>query len=129
HSISPPMPYYYYLEYRQSFGFDNFDANPALSAVTNGVTIRLGAEDGWDKSRLIDTNPQPPPNSYTDPYADAPLAAGKTFYDRIDNFYITVLSTSSTGAVVQIRRSSTGPLNHPPTASITGPASGTTAAA
>lgn len=90
---------YYYLEFRQPYGFDNFTTT---SPVVNGVTIRLAPQYAkLSKSKLIDTT------SNTMSFSDASLAVGKTFTDPDKGINITTLSVSPTGAQVRV---SFGPL-------------------
>jgi hypothetical protein len=85
---------YYYLEYRQPSGYDNFASNhPAV----NGISIRIGPDYNTAlQTRLIDTN------TSTSTFDDAPLATGKTFTDSIYGISIETKSVSSTNASVRI---------------------------
>ncbi len=89
---------YYYIEFRQPFGFDQ-----TISAfATNGASIRIAS--GYTtllQSRLVDTTPG------TTGFLDAPLAVGKTFSDTQRGINVTTLGVSSTGASVRV---SFGPL-------------------
>ncbi len=84
---------YYYLEFRQPFGFDSsIDAS-----ATNGVTIRIAPNyNSISKSKLIDTTPG------TTSFLDAPLAVSKTFSDMERAIHVTTLGTSPTGASVRV---------------------------
>ncbi|OGM33006.1 hypothetical protein A3D00_01575 [Candidatus Woesebacteria bacterium RIFCSPHIGHO2_02_FULL_38_9] len=84
---------YYYLEYRQPYGFDN----TLTSSVTNGVSIRIAPEfNRSTDSLLIDTS------SDTNSFSDAPLAVGKTFTDTYRGITIKTLSASTSEASVSI---------------------------
>ena len=85
---------YFYLEYRQPFGFDSFSlSDPAV----NGVTIRLAPDfNVLSQSLLIDTIPS------TSSFSDAPLAIGRTFSDAASGVSISTVAVSSVGARVAI---------------------------
>mgnify|MGYP001558620979 FL=1 len=85
---------YYYLEYRQPYGYDNF---PSSAPVVNGVSIRIAPPyPVITQSNLIDTIPS------TTTRDDAPLLPGPTFYDPIYGITIRTLSVSPTSATVDI---------------------------
>jgi chitodextrinase len=86
---------YFDLEYRQPYGI--FDAFSGASAAVNGVMVRkISSYSTANKPMLIDTTPE------TASFADAALAAGKTFVDLTTGITVTTLSVSSTGAQVQV---------------------------
>ena len=84
---------FYYLEFRQPYGFDNFSST---SEVVNGVTIRISPGSNTGPSYLIDTTPE------TTSFIDAPLTVGRTFSESIKGINITTLSVSPSGAQVRI---------------------------
>jgi hypothetical protein len=85
---------YYYLEYRQPYGFDNFGLTVP---VVNGVSIRIGPPYGTiSQSLLIDTTPE------TTSFIDAPLTVNKTFEDPLKSITITTTGLSSSFATVSV---------------------------
>ena len=85
---------YYYLEYRQPYGFDNFSSN---SAVSNGVSIRLAPPyttviQTW----LIDATPS------TSSFTDSALTVGSIFEDLYKGIVIRTLSKDNNEATVSI---------------------------
>jgi uncharacterized repeat protein (TIGR01451 family) len=85
---------YYYLEYRQPFGFDNFSST---TPVANGVSIRLAPPYSIiSQSLLIDTTPE------TTSFSDAPLTVNKTFEDYLKGITISTTDVSSNFATVAI---------------------------
>jgi hypothetical protein len=86
---------FYYLEYRQPFGFDNFKAgSPAVS----GVIVVIGAElRGLGKSVLLDMNPQ------TSTLADAPLGLNKSYEDPRAGVKLTVIGLSPESARIELK--------------------------
>jgi hypothetical protein len=101
---------YYYLEFRQPFGFDQ----SISSNVTNGVTVRIAPNyNVTTRSKIVDATPG------TSSFTDAPLAVGKTFVDPYKTINVTTLSADPNGAQVRV---SFGPLpctNVAPLVSIT----------
>ncbi|MFA5878229.1 MAG: Ig-like domain-containing protein [Candidatus Staskawiczbacteria bacterium] len=78
---------YYYLEYRQPLGFDNFNIT---DPVVNGVSVRLASDySSSGFSRLIDNT------SATASFSDSALAAGNTFTDSAKGISITTMSVSA----------------------------------
>ena len=85
---------YYYLEYRQPYGFDNFGST---APVVNGVSIRLAPPYSTiSQSLLIDTA------SETTSFSDASLIVNKTFEDPIKGITISTTGVSSSFATVTI---------------------------
>jgi uncharacterized repeat protein (TIGR01451 family) len=85
---------YYYLEYRQPYGFDNFGS---AAPVVNGVSIRLAPPYSTiSQSLLIDTA------SETTSFSDAPLIVNKTFEDPVKGITISTTGVSSSFATVTI---------------------------
>ncbi len=87
---------YYYLDFRKSYGFDNFSNTDPF---VNGVSIRVGEDYGYTGSlTLLDMNPT------TEVFTDAPLLVGQSFHDPYGSFTATVVSVSPTGgAVVDVK--------------------------
>jgi hypothetical protein len=85
---------FYYIEYRQPFGFDNF---PAGSPAVSGLIVVIGTElRGLARSFLLDMSPE------TTTLSDAPLAVGKTFEDGKNGVKIKLLSVTPESAQVDI---------------------------
>ncbi len=80
------FPSSYFLEYRQPYGFDNFNAT---DPVVNGVTIHLA-------NNILDMTPD------TASFTDSALGVGKTFTDTYKNISITTLSANATEAQVRV---------------------------
>jgi hypothetical protein len=112
---------YYYLEFRQPFGFDNFLSS---APVVNGVSLRLAGDyNTMFNSFLVDATPT------TLSYVDAPLTVGQTFVDAAKEITVTVVSVSSAGAQVRVKFGPVAPPPPPPpppgpTVTITQPAAG-----
>ena len=94
---------YYYLEYRQPFGFDNF---AQTDSVVNGILIRLSGPLEWNfpyapqiltNTDLIDTTPE------TFGFQDAALGVGKSFVDSNKGINIKTLSVTNDYAEVEVR--------------------------
>jgi hypothetical protein len=84
---------FYYLEYRQPFGFDNF---PADAAVAHGVTLLVaGSLRQFSNSYLLDLAPE------TTTLADAALGMGKSFEDRKAGVKMTVVGLGPDSAKVE----------------------------
>lgn len=88
---------YYYLEYRQPYGFDDYWRFDSNSPATNGVTIIVAPDYSKGvKSYLIDTTPD------TTSFEDAPLLIGKTFTDAASGISITPISKNNQYITVQV---------------------------
>jgi hypothetical protein len=97
----PSTSEYYYVEYRQPFGFDYFSAT---SAVANGVLIHRATDyTTLVRTQLIDNVPT------TTTFDDAALAVGRTFTDAAASISITLVSRTATAAVVRVAFSSSVP--------------------
>lgn len=98
---------YYYIEYRQPFGFDNFSStNP----VVKGVTIRLAPNyTSVVQSWLVDTV------ASTTTFSDAPLQLDQTFTDAAKGITIKTVGTTSTSAQVEITLGSSSCVRANPT--------------
>jgi hypothetical protein len=96
---------YYYVDLRTGGGvFDNY---LLTDPVVNGVTIRIGYERNvLRQSKLIDTTPDSKANALSD-FNDAPLAAGRTFYDG--NLLVKTASVSGGVATVDVSWTATPP--------------------
>ncbi len=86
---------FYYLEYRQPFGFDDFAAGaPAVS----GLIVVIGSElRGLGRSYLLDMTPA------TTTLADAPLALGKSYEDPRAGVKITLVGATAEAAQVEVK--------------------------
>jgi len=85
----------YYVEFRQSFGFDNFTTT---SSVVNGVLITRApiSYTTLDRPVLLDMVPS------TTSFNDAALTVGKTFSDATAHISVTLNSISATGATLSV---------------------------
>lgn len=86
---------YYYLEFRQPFGFDNFNPN---DPVVNGVSIRIAPNYNKKiaKTLLIDTTADTPT------FLDAALNLGKIFQDKKNNLTIKTIAVTSSSITMDI---------------------------
>ncbi len=92
---------YWYLEFRQNYGFDIWAAD---HPVLQGALIHL-APDPFSTSGLASALIDTTPNSTLAglyPFEDAALAVGKTFTDSAYGISFTTLNVSSAGATVQV---------------------------
>ena len=97
----PSTSEYYYVEYRQPFGFDNFTTT---SPVVNGVLIHRATDYGTlVRTMLIDNAPSSPS------FNDAALSVGGTFTDAAASISITLVSRTTTAAVVRVALSASPP--------------------
>ncbi|MFZ4215035.1 hypothetical protein ACOZB2_26985 [Pantoea endophytica] len=83
------------LEFRQPRdGFENWPEN---NPFVKGVTVRIATYNGAVLTNtLVDATPE------TDDMKDAPLMPGKTLYDTLSGKLITLISTDSSGATIQV---------------------------
>lgn len=90
-SLRVPIPgstNYYYLEYRQPYGFDSFDAS---SFVAKGVSVRVApAYTTLAKPLLLDLTPG---TAYG--FIDSALPVGQTFIDAASGITVTPVSATS----------------------------------
>jgi uncharacterized repeat protein (TIGR01451 family) len=101
---------YYYLEYRQPYGFDNFGST---APVVNGVSIRLAPPYSTiSQSLLIDTA------SETTSFSDAPLTVNKTFEDPLKGITISTISVSGNLATVSVDFGATPCIRSDPSLSV-----------
>jgi hypothetical protein len=102
----PGTSEYYYVEYRQPFGFDSFSAT---SAVANGVLIHRATDYGaLVRTQLIDNVPT------TSSFDDAALGVGRTFTDPAASISILLVSRTAAAAVVRVSLSGSVPDAGPP---------------
>lgn len=87
---------WYYLEYRQPIGVDDFVAE--YSNIVNGVVIHKGTDNDGDTSDLLDMTP----NSQYFDWDDPALVMGDSFYDPTTGLIISTESTNSNAASVSI---------------------------
>jgi hypothetical protein len=86
---------YYYLEYRQPFGFDNFSPS---SQVVNGVSIRIAPPyTTVTQTQLLDSTPN------TSTFSDATFLTGTIFEDPINGIIVRPLSNTASSATVEIQ--------------------------
>ncbi len=97
----PNTAEFYYVEYRQSFGFDNFSAT---APVVNGVLIHRATDYGTVVRTLLIDN-----QATTTTFDDAALSVGQTFTDSVASISITLVSRSASAAVVRVSLSAGGP--------------------
>jgi hypothetical protein len=84
---------YYYLEYRQPFGFDTFNTNERV----DGVFIRVSREAVTSKTFLLDTTP-----TSSSGFSDAALTKDRTFYDSKNKIAITTTAVAPEKVTVKI---------------------------
>jgi hypothetical protein len=85
---------YYYVEFRQSFGFDNF---AVTDPVVNGVSIRIAPNYTlYQNTLLIDTTPT------TTSFSDAALLLNQTFTDSAKGISIKTKSITAEKATVEV---------------------------
>jgi hypothetical protein len=99
---------FYYVEYRQPFGFDSFRTT---DPVANGILIRRISipSRGVLQTKLLDNAPS------TSSFSDAPLLVGKTFTDAAASISITLTARTAASATVQITLSGMPPTPPPST--------------
>ena len=85
---------YYYLEFRQAFGFDA----PVSSYpnVVNGVLTHTASPSSGDSSRLLDMTP------VTSSWYDPALATGQSYYDPAAGLTMTTAWANGTSAGVTV---------------------------
>ncbi|MBW6431993.1 hypothetical protein K0A96_02305, partial [Patescibacteria group bacterium] len=78
---------YYYIEYRQPFGFDNYSST---SPVVNGVSVRIGYDYNANAhTYLLDMTPE------TNSFVDSALLPGKVFEDNERNIIIKTIDATT----------------------------------
>ncbi|MCL1058692.1 Ig-like domain-containing protein [Shewanella gelidimarina] len=90
------QPLWYYLEYRQPIGFDNF--LEGKSGVTDGVVLHLATENDVQSNLLLDMIP----NSGLRDLDDSALLAGASYTDIDAGVTITTEWADTTGASVNV---------------------------
>ncbi|PKH56125.1 peptidase M11 [Shewanella sp. Choline-02u-19] len=90
------LPLWYYLEYRQPIGFDNF--LEGKSGVTDGVVLHLATENDVQSNLLLDMIP----NSGLRDLDDSALLAGASYTDVDAGVTITTEWADTTGASVNV---------------------------
>jgi len=101
---------WYYIEYRQAIGFDDFLAGN--ENVLNGVVVRMATESDPGSSVLLDVTP----NSSTSwDWGDPALVFGQTFTDPESGVSITGRSGDGSRAMVDISFKTTGCVRANPT--------------
>jgi hypothetical protein len=89
---------WYYLEYRQAIGFDDFLSS--LPNVLNGVLIRTGSEASANSSFLLDMTPGSASGSGD--FLDSALEVGESFYSADADLTITTQWTDGNQAAVSV---------------------------
>jgi hypothetical protein len=95
---------WYYLEQRQSVGFDSFFTDGTCFTCgtqneTNGILFHIGTDDNGNSGDILDMTSATPTTSG---YYDQSLAVGQSFQDAAANFTVTPTAVNSSGATVQI---------------------------
>lgn len=90
------VPSYYYLEYRQPIGFDEYQPWVEPANVFDGVVV------GWGPFGAILLEMTPPPVGST-LIATPALTVGSTYLDSDGGVRLTVLAATSVGAVVRVK--------------------------
>jgi hypothetical protein len=115
---------YYYVEYREAMGYDNF-LTGSYSGVATGVVVHLATPGTANSSNLL--NMVPTVTGWTSPA----LAVGSSYTDSGAGITITPTAVSSTGASVQVTFGTAACTHADPSISVLAPATslapGTTA--
>ena len=95
---------WYYLEQRQSIGFDSFFTDGTCFTCgtqneTNGILFHIGTDGNGNSGDMLDMTPATPT---ANGYYDQSLAVGQSFQDAAANFTVTPTAANSSGATVQI---------------------------
>ncbi|GIU29344.1 NEW3 domain-containing protein [Shewanella schlegeliana] len=90
------LPLWYYIEYRQAIGFDDFLAGK--NGITDGVVFHLATENDMQSNLLIDMTP----NSGIYDFDDAALLAGTSYTDPDAGVTITTEWADASGASVSV---------------------------
>lgn len=88
---------YYFVEYRQPIGHDAPLAS--VGNLTKGVLVHIGGVN--QSTRLLDTTPGSQSTSGSD-IRDGALEAGRSYRDDVANVTISVVSTDTTGATIDV---------------------------
>lgn len=85
---------YYYLEYRNPFGFDNF---ASTSNVSNGISIRIAPPyTSVTQTLLIDATPS------TTSFGDPALTLNKSFTDSAKGITVKTIGIATSSATVEV---------------------------
>jgi M6 family metalloprotease-like protein len=95
---------WYYLEQRQSVGFDSFFTDGTCFTCgtqneTNGVLFHIGTDGNGNSDEMLDMTPATPTSSG---YYDQSLVVGQSFQDAAANLTITPTAVNSASAALQI---------------------------
>jgi hypothetical protein len=90
---------WYYLEYRQAFGFDSFLAGN--NNVLNGVLFHTGNDSDRNTSFLLDMTPESTTSAYYD-WEDPALESGMEYFDPDAGLVITTVWIDGKGATVDL---------------------------
>ena len=90
---------WYYIEYRQALGFDDFLAGSNYMLNLNGVVVHMANESDPGSSVLLDMTPG---SSLTWDWGDPALVFGRTFSDPENGISITSLSGDGGTATVAV---------------------------
>jgi len=115
---------WYYVEYRQPIGADAVLAT--TGNLTRGVIVRTATEGDGTSSRQLDMSPGTSTTSNYTELADGALAVGQSYVDATAKVTITLASTSTSGATVDVQIGTAAPTCTRAAPSLT--LSGTTAA-
>ena len=109
---------WYYLEARQSVGFDSFLSNSIYYTQneTTGVLFHIGNDGDANSSQLLDMTPS---TSTTSGWWDASLVSGQSFTDSTAGVTITPTAVNASGATVEITINGSSPSSGPLTTSVT----------
>ena len=114
---------WYYLEYRQPIGFDEFlfDANNPYKYpdnLANGVVVHSAKEVDGNSSYLLDMTPDSLTYNSVADLRDPALEVGTSYYDSDAGVTITPLSNNSNGITVSVSfdNGSDTPTNNAPVA-------------
>ncbi|HEY0662068.1 MAG TPA: NEW3 domain-containing protein [Lysobacter sp.] len=114
---------WYYVEYRQPIGADAVLAT--TGNMTQGVIVRTATETDTTSSRQLDMTPNTSTTSYYTELADGALAVGRSYNDATAKVTITLVSTSTTSAIVDVIVGAAAPAptctRAAPTLSLSGP--------
>ncbi|MCM2277866.1 MAG: NEW3 domain-containing protein [Oligoflexia bacterium] len=90
---------WYYLEFRQALGADNFLAGNAN--ILNGVLVHSAIENNFNSSNQLDTTPASQSYGWDD-WEDTAIAVGASYIDSAAGVTITPTAASSSGITLQV---------------------------
>jgi M6 family metalloprotease-like protein len=102
---------FYYVEYRRGSGFDSSLSSNAN--LVNGVVIHTGSESSANSSYVLDMTPE------TSSWNDPALVVGRSFNDPAAGVTITMVTTGTSGATVQVQLGALACVAGVPTVSVT----------